>query len=176
MIPTVAPADVALVAVLAGLDAVTLLALAACLAGVAGAVLPGLPGGPLSLVGVLGYWWHTGFAEPGPLVLAALVGLALLAIAADLGAGFVAARAGGASTRTSLLAGGVGLLLLPFAGPVGVLAGIAGTVFLLELRRRGDLKASARAAAVTTVGVLASAGVQALLTGAVLVGMLLVVL
>jgi hypothetical protein len=163
-------------ALVAGLDAVALLALAACLAGVVGSVLPGLPGGPLSLAGVLGYWWSTGYAEPGPVVLVALVGLAVLAVIADLGAGAVAARASGASTRTSLLAGAVGLLLLPVAGPLGVLAGIAGTTVLLERRRGSDLEASARTALVTTVGVLASAGVQFLLTAAVLVGMVLVVL
>jgi uncharacterized protein YqgC (DUF456 family) len=168
-------ADLAL-AVVAGLDPVTLLALAACLAGVAGSVLPGLPGGPLSLSGVLVYWWHTGFTEPGPIALAALVGLAVLAVVADLGAGAIAARAGGASTRTSLLAGAAGLVLLPVAGPIGILAGIAGTTFLLEYRRERDLGASARAALATTVGVLASAGVQLALTGAVLVGMVLVVL
>lgn len=139
--------------------------------GVAGSVVPLVPGALLSLAGVLGYWWATGFTSPGPLALALLIGGALLALAVDLFAGAVAAHAGGASRRTTLLAAVVGLALLPFAGPLGVVAGVALTVFAVEFRRE-DPVASLRTAGYATVGMLGSALVQALLTLAVLAGFL----
>lgn len=158
-----------------GLDWVTLGALALALGGVVGSLAPGLPGAPLSLAGVLLYWWHAGYAEPGTLALAGFVLLAVVATLADLFGGAVAARAGGADARTSLLAGGVGFALFFLAGPLGVLVGVAGTVFAVELYRGGDTKASARAAAATTVGMLASAAVQVVVTLTMLVGLLFVV-
>jgi uncharacterized protein YqgC (DUF456 family) len=103
------------------------------------------------------------------LLFAALVLTALAALAADLLAGPVAARLGGASTRTSLLAGGVGIALLFVAGPLGVVVGIAGTVFVIELRRHGDRDRATRAAVATTVGALGSIAVQFLATLAVFV-------
>lgn len=148
---------------------VLLVAVALLVAGVVGSIVPGLPGASLSLLGVLLYWWQSGFTRPGLVVLAALLGLGLLALIADWFGGAASAKVGGASTRTVVLAAIVGFLLLFVAGPLGVLVGIAGTVFLFELRASGDPRASLRAAAFTTVGMLASAVVQALLTGAMLV-------
>lgn len=161
---------------LLGLPLVPTVTLLLLLAGVVGSILPGLPGASFSILGVLFYWWQSGFSQPGTLVLAALLGLGLLALLADWFGGAAAAKAGGASTTTTIIAAVVGLLLLFVAGPLGVVLGIGGTVFLLEYRENEDVDASLRAAAYTTVGMLASAAVQALLTGVMFLGMLLVVL
>lgn len=152
------------------MDALVVVAFALLALGVAGSVLPLLPSGALSLVGVLVYWWQTG--DPGPLLLAALVGLSLLALAVDWLAGFVGAKAGGTTTRTAVVAGVVGFLLLVPGGPLGLLVGVAGTVFVAELRDGGELRASAHRAAYATVGVLASAAMQVVLTLIVLAAML----
>lgn len=112
------------------------------------------------------YWFATGGTEPGVLLFAALVLTGLVALAVDLLAGPVAALLGGASTRTSLLAGGVGFALLFVAGALGVV-GIAGTVFAVELRRHGDRDRAIRAAVATTVGAIGSIVVQFLATLAV---------
>ena len=158
-----------------GLDAVVVLALALCLLAVVGSLLPMVPGAALSLAGVLLYWWNAGYADPGPFVLAVLVGLALLALVLDWFGGAVSASAVGASTRTTLVAAAVALPLVLVAGPLGLLLGVAGTVFVLTYRERGDVDESARIAVYATVGMLASAAAQAFLTGLVFVGMLLVV-
>jgi uncharacterized protein YqgC (DUF456 family) len=141
-------------------------ALALLVLGVAGSVLPLLPSGLLSLAGVLLYWWQTG--KPGALLLFVLVSLAVTALVVDWLAGFVGARASGVDTRTSILAGLVGFVLLFPGGPLGLLAGVAGTVFVVEFRENGDVEASARQAAYATVGVLASAAMQVVLTLVVL--------
>jgi uncharacterized protein YqgC (DUF456 family) len=155
--------------VVAGVEPLVAAALALCLLGVVGSVVPGVPGALGSLAGLFVYWHATAYAEPGTLLLAALVLTALAALVADLLAGPVAARLGGASTRTSLLAGGVGVVLLFVAGPLGVVVGIAGTVFAIELRRHGDRDRATRAAVATTVGALGSIAVQLLATLAVFV-------
>lgn len=156
-------------------ELLTAVALALLVGGVLGSALPLLPGPLLSVAGVLVYWYSTGYTRPGVLVVGALVGIGLVAFVFDLVAGAVSAKAGGASTGTALLAGGVGIVLTFVAGPLGLLAGIAATVFLVEFRRNGDAEASLRTAGYTTVGVLASAAVQVLVTGTVLVAMLAVV-
>jgi hypothetical protein len=150
-------------------------ALALALLGVVGSVLPLLPGAALSLAGVYLYWWSTGYADPSAVVLVAftLVGLGTMAV--DLVAGAVAARVGGASATTTAAAALVGAVLLFVAGPVGVVLGVAGVVFVVEYHRSRDREASARTALFATVGVLGSAVVQVLLTGAMLVGLALVV-
>ena len=159
-----------------GLDTVVVLALVLCLLAVVGSLLPLVPGAAFSVAGVLLYWWHTGYADPGPFVLTALLGLALLALVLDWFGGAVSASAGGASTRTTLVAAAVALPLTLVAGPVGLILGLAGTVFVLTYHENGDVEASVRVAAYATVGMLASAVAQALLTGVVFLGMLLVVL
>lgn len=160
--------------VLGAVEAVWLAALVLLLAGILGSVLPGLPGPALSLAGVLAYWWATGYTSPGPLALAGLVGIGLLGLAADWLAAPLGAKAGGASTRTTAVAGVVGFALLFVLGPLGVIIGVAGTVFLLELRASGDPRGSLRAAGATTVAVLGSALAQLVVTGTMLVGFLLV--
>lgn len=152
------------------MDVLVLLAFALLVLGVLGAILPLLPSGLLSLAGVGVYWWQTG--DPGPLLFAALVGLALVAVAVDWLAGIVGARAGGTDTRTAVVAGVVGFLLMLPTGPLGLLAGVAGTVFVLEFRKNEDVAASARRAVYATVGVVASTAMQVVLTVAILAAML----
>ena len=158
-----------------GYETALLLAVALCLLAVVGSFVPLVPSGGFSLAGVALYWWATGYTDPGPFVLVVLVGLALTALLVDLFGGAITARAGGASLRTTAIAAAVGLPLALVGGPVGLLLGIAGTVFLLEFRENGDVEASARVAVSATVGVLASALMQAILTGTVLVGLLLAI-
>jgi uncharacterized protein YqgC (DUF456 family) len=159
---------------LGAVEAAWLVAVGLLLAGLLGSVVPGLPGPVLSLAAVLGYWWATGYTSPGALALAGLVGLGLAGLAADWVAAPLGARAGGASTRTTAVAAVVGFALLFVLGPLGVLVGVAGTVFLLELRATGDPRASLRSAGATTLAVLGSAVVQVVITGGMLVGFLLV--
>lgn len=152
------------------MDVLVVVAFALLALGVAGAVLPMLPSGLLSLAGVLVYWWTTG--EPGAVLLFVLVSLSLTTIIVDWLAGFVGAKAGGTDTKTAILAGVVGFALMIPTGPLGLLAGVAGTVFVLELRENADVEASARTAVYATVGVLASAAMQVVLTVTVLLATL----
>jgi uncharacterized protein YqgC (DUF456 family) len=144
-------------------------------AGVVGSVLPSAPGALLSIAGVLTFWWHSGFTEPEPLVLGVLVAVGLFALVVDWLGGVLSAKVGGASTLTAVIAGAVGLVLLFFVGPLGVLVGVTATVFGVEFYRNRDPRASAKAAVVTTLGMLGSNGVQALLTATMLIAMVLVV-
>ena len=149
------------------MDGLVLAAFALLVLGVVASVLPILPAGAVSLAGVLLHWWATG--QPGTLVVFALVLTALAALVVDWAAGAIGAAAGGASLRTSVLASVVGIVLLIPAGPVGLLVGIAGTVFAVELYGGATREASLRAAGYAVVGVLGSAVVQAVLTGSILV-------
>jgi len=161
---------------LLGLDAIGLLAVALLVAGVVGSLVPLAPGALLSLGGVYLFWWHSGFTDPGLLALAALTLVGVVTLLVDWFGGAIAAGAGGASTLTSLLAGGVGVVSLFVAGPVGILIGVGGTVFVSEYARGDDAETSARAALYATVGMLASNLVQAALTFGMLVGFLFTLL
>lgn len=159
-----------------GVDVAVLGAFSLLVLGVVGSLVPGLPAAVLSLVGIYAYWWHSGYVDPGPIVLAVLTLAALAAVVVDLLGGAVATRAGGGSSQTTAAAGVVGVLLFFVAGPLGVLAGVAGTVFVLEYVQSGSAGGSLRAAAYATVGVLASAAVQVVVTASILLAMVLVVL
>jgi hypothetical protein len=158
------------------MELLVVVAFALLVVGVVGSLLPLVPGAVASLAGVVVYWHATGYADPGPVVLAALVLVGLFAAAVDYFGGAIAARAGGASALTTAAATVVGLILMLVTGPVGLLAGVAGTVFALELYRNRDARASGRTALFATVGVLASGAVQVLLTASMLVAMVLVAL
>jgi uncharacterized protein YqgC (DUF456 family) len=160
------------VTAVAGVDVLVLLTVVLLVVGVVGSVVPGLPGALLSLAGVSLYWWHTGYADPGTLWLVLLTLAGLVAIGFDLLGGAVATRAGGGSSRSTFAAAVVGFLLFFVAGPFGVIVGVAGTVFVLELVGGGTTSESLRTAAYATAGVLASAVVQLLVTLSILVAML----
>jgi hypothetical protein len=159
-----------------GLDLLAILALVLLGAGVVGSVVPFVPGGILSLAGVGLYWWHTGYTDPGPLLLAGLVLIGLTVLVVDWLAGAISAKAGGASTWTVVVASVVGLLGTLVAGPVGFLAGTAGAVFLLELFDGGTATGSARTAGITLLGMLTSNVLQVVLTAGMFCIMLVVVL
>lgn len=142
-------------------------------AAVVACFVPLAPAGLLSLAGVYGYWWATGWGSPGVPFVAAATVVALTVVAVDWLGGVVSARAGGAATSTALVAGAVGLLLTVLLTPVGGLVGVIVTVFVLEVYRGAAAADGARTALVTLVGLLASSVIQALLTGAILVGFLL---
>lgn len=150
-------------------------AVALLLAGVVGSALPVVPGAGFSLAGIYLYWWSTGHASPGLAALVAFTLVGLAAILTDHFAGAVAARVGGASGKTTALAALAGLPLLLVAGPVGLVVGVAGVVFLAEVYRTRDPSRGLRSAVFAAVGVLGSAVVQVLLTLSLLVGFLVAV-
>jgi len=156
-------------------DAFAVVAVLLLLAGVVGSVVPLLPGPVLSLVGVYLYWWSTGFGAPGAGVVVALTLVGLLAVVADQFAGALSARVGGASWLTTGVAAVVGLLALLVTGPVGMLLGVALTVFLLEFYRTRDVARGLETSLYATVGLLASAAVQLLLTVTMLVTFLVAI-
>ena len=138
--------------------------------GVVGSLVPQVPGALFSLAGVFTYWYATG--EPGLLVLIGLTLVAVVTWVVDFAGGAIAARAGGASTTTAVLAGVVGVVLFFVASPLGAILGVAVTVFAVEFYRQQDARKGLKAALVTTVGMLASSVVQTLLTGSILLAVL----
>ena len=142
--------------------------------GVVGSVAPMIPSGLLSLAGVLIYWVASGFSDPDLLILSGLVLVSVVAMAAEWLSGAVSAKAGGASTKTTVAATLVGFLGLLVVGPVGFILGTALTVFGLTYWENEDAEASARAAGVTILGMLTSSLAQLLLTVGVLVVMVFV--
>ncbi|MFC4438386.1 MULTISPECIES: DUF456 domain-containing protein [Natrialbaceae] len=156
-------------------DAVALFAVALLVGGVVGTVAPLVPGGLLSVSGLVLYWWNSGFTEPGPASIVVLTTLGVITLLVEFFGGSIAARAGGASWTTTGAAAVVGITLMIVTGPLGLLIGLFGTVFLLEYARGGDVDGSTRSAFYATVGILASTAVQVLLTTAILLGFLVAV-
>lgn len=157
-----------------GIDALVLVAFALLIAGVVGSVLPATPAGLFSLGGIGLYWWHSNYAEPGTALLLALVLLGVMTTLADVLTTVAAGRLGGASTRSGIAAGVVGLVALLFTGPLGMLAAMGVTVFILEYRRGEGVRDGLVAAVSAVTGAVASAGVQFLLTSGILLVMVLV--
>jgi hypothetical protein len=141
---------------------------------VVGAVAPLVPGALLSFVGILLYWVSTGYADPSTPVLVVLSLVALGTAAVDYFGGALAAKAGGASTLSTLLASVVGVVLLFLTGPIGLIVGVGVTVFGVEFWLNRDPKQSARATLYAAVGILASTVMQVLTTFSLLVAMLFV--
>jgi len=152
--------------------ALVVLAFVLLVAGVVGSLIPQVPGAPISLAGVYLYWFATG--DPGTLLLATLSVVAVLTWLVDFLGGAIAARVGGASNATAVLAGVAGLILFFVTGPIGIILGVALTVFAIEFYRQRDARKGLKAALVTTGGMLASGVVQALLTGSILATMVVV--
>ncbi|WP_331235303.1 DUF456 domain-containing protein [Natronorarus salvus] len=153
-----------------------LLAVAVLVGGVVASFVPLVPGAGLSLAAIVFYWWSTDYSEPGVLFLALALVVGLSALVLDYFSSVISARISGASTRTALAAGLVGVVALVLATPVGALLVILLTVFVLEYRESGAVDESARRAAYTTLGMLASTATQVLVTLFLLVGFLVSVL
>ncbi len=83
------------------MDLFFLAAVVLLVGGVVGSVVPLVPGAGLSLAGIYLYWWSSGYATPGPWVLAGFTLVGLAAVVTDQIGGALAAGAGGASTATS---------------------------------------------------------------------------
>lgn len=144
---------------------------------VAGSFTPALPGALLSGIGVLLYWWSTGYQDPSTWFVVLAVVLSVAGVLLDWFSGAITARIGGASDKTSFMAGIAGLLGFIFlGGPIGVLIAVAGTVFLREYFRTGDVSGAKKAAIYSAVGFLSSVFMQALITVFLLIGFLLAVL
>lgn len=152
------------------------LSLGLLVGGVIASVTPMIPAGLLSIAGILVYWWSTGFTSPGTLVLGAFILVGLLVVIADYAAGIVAAKAGGATTRNSLLGAVVGFVLFFVLGPFGLVLGLAGTVFILELYKGKRTEDSAKAAIYALLGALGSGIVQFVLTLGLLLAFLAILL
>lgn len=157
-------------------DVYLLAAVALMVIGVIGSVAPLLPGAFLSVVGVLLYWWSTGFTEPNTLFVAASAAIGLTAVIIDYFAGAISAKAGGASNVTVAASAVMSLFLFFLVGPLGILIGVAGTVFAVEFYRTQQMEDSVRAALYATIGLLASTAVQLIITVSILLGFLLAVL
>ncbi|MFB6114110.1 MAG: DUF456 family protein [Halodesulfurarchaeum sp.] len=152
------------------------IAIGLLVAGVVGSFTPLVPAGGLSILGILVYWWSTGYSSPGPLFLAAFVFVGVIVVLVDYAAGVVAAKAGGASTRNSILGGVVGFALFFVLGPFGIILGVSGTVFLLELYDGTETGESVRAAWFAVIGASGSSVMQFVLTLSLLLAFLVLVL
>ena len=142
--------------------------------GVVGSFTPAVPGALLSGAGVFIYWWSTGYTEPGTVFLAITTVLTIFALLIDWFAGAITAKIGGASNKTSFMAGIAGLLGFIFlGGPVGVLIAVASTVFLREYLKHGDMAKARKAGIYSALGFFASAFMQVLITSSILIGFLL---
>lgn len=141
--------------------------------GVVGSFAPMIPGALLSIVGILVYWWSTGFTSPGLVFMTLFVVIGIIAVLADQLSGVLAAKYGGASTRNSVFAGIGGLILFFLLGPVGILIGVAGTVLLLELRENSDRDQSIKAAVYASMGVIGSSVIQFVVTLSLLTAFLI---
>lgn len=135
------------------------LALLLVAVGVAGTIMPGLPGTVLVLAGLVLAAWIDGFSRVGAPTVAVLVGLTLLAYAADLVAGALGAKRSGASMRAAAGAG-LGALVGLFFGIVGVLIGPFLGAVLAELSLHGNLERAGRAGIGTWLGMAVGAAVK----------------
>lgn len=158
-------------------DLVVLVALALLVAGVVGSVVPMVPAGPLSVAGVLVYYFLAPPSAPtlglGWVIVFTLVGLTAFAVE-HLG-GPLASAAGGAEPATMVAAGLASLVLLFVVGPLGIIVGTVGVVFAAELRAGKAPDEAARAAAFTVAGMLASSVAQLALTLSILAGFVVAV-
>lgn len=149
------------------METLTLLVVGLLIAGIVGSIVPMMPGAAFSLIGIGVYFFAT--EDPSLLftVFAALTGL--FAMATDWFAGSIAAKYGGASNKTSLMAGIAGVFGFIFlGGPIGLALTVAATVFIREYMIHGDSGKGSKTAIYATIGVLGSAVVQIFLTASIL--------
>ncbi|WP_128904568.1 DUF456 family protein [Halorubrum amylolyticum] len=143
----------------------------------ASSFVPFVPSGVLAALTVVGYAYSTGFTEPGLVALLALVLVSLLASAAEPASGMVSGRLGGASARSVAVGTLVGIALLFVVGPVGLVVGVGGTVFLESLSENAaEPRVALRRSVYAVIGVFAGSFVQAVLLAGVAVGFALAVL
>ena len=124
--------------------------------GLVGSVLPGLPGTPLVLAAAVLHRLYFGAASVGNLVLALLVGLALLALLLDYLGSLVGARKLGATWR-GVIGAVLGAVCGLMAGPVGLVVGPFLGATALELASGREFKEAAKAGLGAFLGLLAGA-------------------
>jgi len=145
--------------------------------GVVGSFTPAVPGALLSGLGIFMYWWSTGYAEPGTLFLAVSTVLIVFALLVDWFAGAITAKIGGASNKTSFMAGIAGVFGFIFlGGPLGVLIAVGGTVFIREYLKHGKIKKARKSALYSALGFFASAFMQVIITSFILIVFLITLL
>jgi len=144
----------------------------------ASSFVPFVPSGVLAALTVIGYTYTTGFTEPSlPSVLLALVLVSLLASAVELLSGMLSGKLGGASTRTVAVGTLVGIVLLFVMGPIGLVVGVGGTVFLGSLYENGaEPRVAVRQSVYAVIGVFAGPFVQAVILAGVAVAFAISVL
>jgi uncharacterized protein len=128
--------------------------------GIAGTILPILPGTVLILLGALFYAVVEGFQSVGWPTLLVLAVLAVAATTADIWAGGLGARAGGASgwsILAGMLGGLVGLLFFNLPGAIG---GTVLGVLIGELIRVRDWRQALKAGGGWAAGWLLSVVIQ----------------
>lgn len=155
-------------------ETVTLVVLGLLVLGIVGSIVPGVPAGLLSLVGIYVEYLY-GVKGMGLLTLVAFTLLGIFTVVVDYFGGALVAKSQGASTKTTLLAGAVGLLLLVFTGPIGAILGVFAVVLGMELREGKDFPDASRAAVWSFAGMLGSGLVVFMLTASMLVGYVLFV-
>lgn len=141
-------------------SAVAVLAFGLLAAGVVGSLLPKVPGPVVSLSGVYLYWWDSGMTEPSTLLLSVLTIVGVVVVIGGLFEEVIAARIGGASTRSAAVAGVVGFVSFFVLGPIAMVVGTAVTVFVLEYRRQRTARAGARAALSVLLATIGSVLIQ----------------
>jgi uncharacterized protein YqgC (DUF456 family) len=156
------------------MDLYLVLAIALLLLGIIGSVAPAIPGVLVSVAGVMIYWWSTGYTQPGNIFLGFTVFLGLVAVSLDWVSGAITAKIGGASQKTSVAAGFAGVLGFIFlGGPIGVVIAVAGTVFLREYFRTGDVEKSKKAGFYSALGIVFSTAMQVVIAVTIFLGFLL---
>jgi uncharacterized protein YqgC (DUF456 family) len=156
------------------------LALSVMIVGLIFTVIPPLPGIIIIWAAAIGYGLLLGWEQLGWLTFSFLTLLMILGLIADLAAGQVGAKMGGASCwaiGVGTMAGfGAGIIASLVGTPVvGCLAGVAGTlggILLVERARYGDWRKAIGATqgylAGTTAGIIAK-----LLAGGLMIGVFL---
>lgn len=145
------------------------------LLGIVGSILPMMPGALLSVAGVLLYAWQS--KNPSWLFVGFGLFFSVSAVLFDWLSGYLGAKIGGATGKTSLAAGVAGFLGFIFlGGPVGMIIAVAGTVFIREYLINNNFKKSGKAAVYASVTVMGSTVVQAGLTSLVLIGFIITLL
>ncbi|MFQ3308147.1 MAG: hypothetical protein ACI977_000369 [Candidatus Nanohaloarchaea archaeon] len=154
------------------MEPANLIILLLLIGGVIGSILPVVPGALLSLLATVVYI----FTNPEPSLIYIFFSFIVttFALGVDWLAGSVGAKYGGASNKTSLMAGLAGLIgFIFFGGPIGMVALTAATVYIREYLIHGDRELSGKGAVYATIAVLGSTIIQTFLTFTVLIVFLL---
>ncbi len=149
------------------------IALVLLLLGVVGSAIPSVPGPLLSIFGVLIYWRSTGYSSPGPLLFTVIISTGIIALVIDYVATYFGAEKSGASKETAYAAAFAAALLFFITGPLGIIIGILGVVFLREVLKGRDSEEAIRSAFLTTLALLSSILAKVVLTILMLVLFLL---